>query len=73
MSAGELIAWYLANGYTMQVIRAMFPDFFEEPAAAPVPEWNTLDWLNLWHEEPLHHDPAAHEAAAPGQHLYPHL
>jgi hypothetical protein len=35
MSAGELIAWHLQNGATMQALRAMFPDFFHGEPAAP--------------------------------------
>jgi len=46
--AAEIIGWYLRNGYSMTQIRAMFPAFFPEPAAAPVPAWDALDWLNLW-------------------------
>jgi hypothetical protein len=34
---------------------------------------DTLDWLNLWQDQPPQDDPAADEAAAPAQHLYPHL
>jgi hypothetical protein len=34
MSAGELIAWHLENGTTIQALRAMFPDFFQEDSGA---------------------------------------
>jgi len=34
---------------------------------------DTLDWLNLWQDQPPHHDPAANETAVPGQYLYPHM
>lgn len=27
-TAGELIAWFLANGYTLEQIRVMFPGLF---------------------------------------------
>jgi hypothetical protein len=37
MSAGELISWYLDNGYTMHALRAMFPTFFQDDPAASEP------------------------------------
>jgi hypothetical protein len=48
MSSGELIAWYRANGYSMDRIRAMFPALFSEPVSAPAPAWDALDWFNVW-------------------------
>jgi hypothetical protein len=35
MGSGELIAWYRANGFSMEAIRGMFPGLFQEPAAPP--------------------------------------
>jgi hypothetical protein len=45
MSAGELIAWYLANGYDIKAIRAIFPGFFHD-VSAPDATWGTpeLAW-----------------------------
>jgi len=37
MSAAELIAWYLDNGYTMQAVRTMFPALFQEDPAQSEP------------------------------------
>jgi hypothetical protein len=45
----------------------------ETYAAATAYLSDTLDWLNLWQEQPLHDDPAADKTAAQGQYLYPHL
>ena len=39
MGAGELIAWHLNNGHSIQSLRAMFPDFFQDDAAAPETPW----------------------------------
>lgn len=69
MSTGELIAWYLANGSSMEAIRAIFPEFFQEPVEPPA-LWGALDWLNQWHQL----DSEIHEHAQAAQdHLYPHL
>jgi hypothetical protein len=48
MGSGELIAWYRANGYSMDSIRAMFPALFSDPVSPPVPAWDAVDWLNMW-------------------------
>jgi len=37
MGAGELIAWHLQNGATMQALRVMFPAFFQDDPTAPEP------------------------------------
>jgi hypothetical protein len=70
MTASELIAWYRATGHSIEAIRAMFPAFFDEPAA-PASHWNALDWLNFWE-----HNDSGLEGDfqhAPPEHLYPHL
>jgi len=47
MSIGELINWYLGQGFTIGQIRAMFPGFF---AGTPVYEehWEAADWMRQW-------------------------
>jgi hypothetical protein len=47
-SAGELINWYRANGYSMKQIRAIFPGLFVDSPTVQPPVWDALDWLNLW-------------------------
>lgn len=43
MSAGELINYYLANGYDMKAIRTMFSDFF----TAEEKFWDFAVWTSL--------------------------
>ena len=47
-SAGEIINWFMANGYTIQQIRVMFPGLFADSAPPPQPAFTAMDWLNLW-------------------------
>jgi hypothetical protein len=78
MSAGELIAWHLQNGATIEALRAMFPDFFQRPAAAelhwgPPAELDDAQRQQIWYGN----DPATHHMdpfnRRPSDHLYAHL
>jgi hypothetical protein len=77
MSAGELISWYLDNGYSIQALRAMFPTFFQDDPAASEPPRGAPELhepeLWQWHGAPdLEH--AFHEFQPTGQNVFhPHL
>jgi hypothetical protein len=78
-SKNDIINWLRAQGYSWAAIRDLFPGFFpdEPPPSAQASEAatvylaDTLDWLNLWHQNAGSDVEDFHLAHL--HHLYPHL
>jgi hypothetical protein len=77
MGAGELICWYLDNGYSIQAVRAMFPTFFQDGPAASEPSRGPPEFHEpeLWQwNTPPHVENAFDEFHITGQNgVHPHL
>jgi hypothetical protein len=73
-SAGEIINWYRANGYSMREIRAMFPGLFAESPSLQPQSWDASDWLDLWNwNNPSPNEGCGHFHYAESHHLSPEM